>query len=73
MPLDPPATWGQKVAQAIKAVGVDNSAPITDTQLAQIWEQVKTEDTAQLAQAAVAPGSFANGGGPVAGVGGPIN
>ena len=75
MPLDPPPTWGQQVAQAIKAIGVQAGTPVTDAQLEATWAAVKTIDTSQLGKADVQPGSFVapSGGGPVSGTGGPVN
>ena len=72
MPLDPAASWAADIAAAIKAVKPQDNAPVSDSQLEAIWTAVKTEDTSQLGQAAVAPGSFSNGAGSVSGVGGPV-
>lgn len=72
MPLKTPTVWGAETAAAIKAVGVTAGTKVTDAQLAQIWEAVKTVTVASLGTGDVAPGSFSNGGGPVGGTGGPI-
>ena len=72
MALDIPALWGKDIADAVKAIGVSAGSEITDVQLEAVWAAVVTVHTAQLAQAAVAPGSF-TGSIPVTGVGGPIS
>jgi len=68
MPLDPPPAWGQAVADAISGMNIDNSAPITPQQLAQIWIMIKTEDHTQLTQNAQAMGVVTSGAGSGGGV-----
>lgn len=48
MALDPPATWGKSIADAVKALGIAPGTPVSDAQLEQFWTLVKTEDTSQL-------------------------
>lgn len=74
MALDPALVWATNIANAIQSVKPSDSAPVSTAQLIQIWNAVKTEDTAQLAKADVAPGAFTAPamGGPVTGVGGPV-
>lgn len=72
MPLKTPATWGAETAAAIQTVGVVAGTPVTPAQLIQVWTKIKEVSVASLGTADVAPGSFANGAGPVAGTGGPV-
>ena len=73
MALDTATVWGKAVADAIKALGIDNSAPVTPTQLELVWATIKQVTIDQLAKSDVAPGSFSNSGGPVVGTGGPVS
>ena len=71
MPLDDATTWGKDTADAVKAIGVDASADVTDAQLELVWAAIKGVSIAQLGKAAVAPGSFASTVA-VTGIGGPV-
>lgn len=43
-----PASWGPKIAAAVKALGISNSAAITDAQLEAIWTAVATEHDTEI-------------------------
>lgn len=62
-----PTSWGDAVAAAVKAVGVDNSAPITDAQLQQIWRAVCTEHDTEISSNLEATGTTTVAGGSSAG------
>jgi hypothetical protein len=72
MALDAPALWGQQIAAAVQSLGVTGNAKITTAQLEALWALIVAVHTTQLGKSDVAPGTFANGGGPVGGVGGPV-
>lgn len=58
MALDIATVWGQDVANAIAAVGVDDSAAITPEQLALVWKAIKQVTIDNMAKANVARGTF---------------
>ncbi len=72
MALDAPNVWAAQIVAAIQAIGVTDTAAITNAQLVQVWQAVKTIDTTQLGQADVAAGAFTSPAGAVTGVGGPV-
>ena len=73
MALDSATVWGQDVADAIAAIGVDDSTAITPAQLALVWKAIKQVTIDNMAQAAVAPGGFNVASAPVVGVGGGVS
>jgi len=74
MALDPPSVVGAEIATAVTSIGVEPGTPVTPAQLIAMWTAVYTVIYTQLTtKAQVAPGSFANGGGPVGGLGGPLS
>ena len=72
MALDSALIWGKATADAIKAIGVDNSADITDAQLEAVWAAIKGVTITNLGKSDVASGAFTAGITPVTGVGGPV-
>ena len=69
--------WGNAIAAAVKAVGIQAGTPITDGQLQAVWQAITQEDKIEIntnagieLQAAdiTVPGAgLANAGGPVVG------
>ena len=62
-----PTQWGEAIAAAVKAIGVDNSAPISDSQLEQIWIAVATEHDTEISTNLEATGTTVVAGGSSAG------
>lgn len=72
MPLNP-VPVGDAIANLVQSSKPADGVPITINQLKTLWEGIVTIIYNDLkANAQVQPGTFANGAGPVGGLGGPL-